>query len=118
MSDARGHEPLTSHSESTAKSIMAEPRPPRRVTPVELSRCVQADEWCPLPHPHACAGQWPQIHVMDGFRLVPHQQPTTRGVGRACPFYHPALRWIPLLAARIARFLPDVPDRGRPHDRH
>jgi DNA-directed RNA polymerase subunit RPC12/RpoP len=46
---------------------MAEPRPPRRVTPVELSRCVQADEWRPSPHPHACAGQWPQIHVMDGF---------------------------------------------------
>jgi hypothetical protein len=70
----------------------------------------------PSPHPHECAGQWPQVQFMDGFRLVSNLQPTTRGAPRECLFDYPAPRWVPLLAVRIELLLPDARDRGRPQD--
>ena len=105
-----------SHADSMATSTMVEPRPPRCVIPVELSRGGPEEAWCPSLRPHTCAGQGPQAQVLDGCRLVPHQQSPTRGAPRACPCYRPAPRWILLLTGRIERFLPDAPDRGRPQD--
>jgi hypothetical protein len=50
---------------------------------------------------------------VTGFLFVAHQQSTTLGKPRQCPFHHPAAGWIGPLPVGLESFLSDASDMGR-----
>jgi hypothetical protein len=70
-----------SHADSMATSSMAEPRPPRRVIPVELSRGGPEEAWCPrrcTPIPAPAKGRRPKSWTA----VVPYRISSPRHVER------------------------------------